>query len=208
MDFLVLAQQCAPSVHPQTMANVVRVESGFNPFAIGVVGGHLVRQPTNKAEALATAKSLEQSGFNFSLGLGQVNRYNLSRYGLDYETAFEPCDNLKAGAAILSACFAGAKKTLVSDQAALQAAFSCYYSGNYLTGFRSDFNGQPSYVQKVLNGAGGVARVVTPPIAVIKTARMPTRGVKAADRFSATLEEAGESAAVYGGSDRSVMVFR
>ena len=79
MDFIALAEQCAPSVHPQTMAAVARVESGFNPFAIGVVGGRLVRQPVNKAEAVATAKSLEQNRFKISMGLGQVNRYNLPK---------------------------------------------------------------------------------------------------------------------------------
>ena len=37
LDFMVLAQQCAPTVAPQTMAAVVQVESSFNPYAIGVV---------------------------------------------------------------------------------------------------------------------------------------------------------------------------
>ncbi|EPT7341098.1 hypothetical protein ACVR8P_005750 [Pseudomonas aeruginosa] len=41
LDFMVLAQQCAPTVAPQTMAAVVQVESSFNPYAIGVVGGRL-----------------------------------------------------------------------------------------------------------------------------------------------------------------------
>lgn len=212
MDFIALAQQCAPSVHPQTMAAVARVESGFNPFAIGVVGGRLVRQPVNKAEAVATAKSLEQNGFNFSMGLGQVNRYNLPKYGLDYETAFEPCENLKVGAAILSECFARAKKTLASDQAALQAAFSCYYSGNFSTGFRSDFQGQPSYVAKVLSSAGVGAAAVALPIAVVRTAGSPARGPRrasgASERFSATVEQGEPSASVYDGADRGVMVFR
>jgi len=74
MDMLALAQQCAPSVHPQTMAAVVGVESGSNPFAIGVVGGTLVRQPNNLAEATATAQALDRAGYNFSVGIAQVNR--------------------------------------------------------------------------------------------------------------------------------------
>ncbi|HBN8308897.1 TPA: transglycosylase SLT domain-containing protein [Pseudomonas aeruginosa] len=48
LDFMALAQQCAPTVAPQTMAAVVQVESSFNPYAIGVVGGRLQRQPNTK----------------------------------------------------------------------------------------------------------------------------------------------------------------
>lgn len=36
--FLALAMQCAPSVHPDTALAVARVESGFNPYAIGIIG--------------------------------------------------------------------------------------------------------------------------------------------------------------------------
>ena len=158
LEFHALAQQCAPAVHPVTMAAIIRVESTFNPFAIGVVGGRLERQPTNKAEAIATAKALTAAGYNFSLGMGQVNRYNLSRYGLDYQSAFEPCANLKAASLILQDCYSRAKAKGMTDANALQAALSCYYSGNFSTGFKQDFKGQPSYVQKVLNSAAvGVA---------------------------------------------------
>ena len=65
------------AVPHDVMHHVVRVESSGNPYAIGVVGGRLQRQPKNLAEAVATAKMLEQKGFNFSLGLAQVNRYIL-----------------------------------------------------------------------------------------------------------------------------------
>ena len=72
-------------------------------FAIGVVGGRLARQPQNMEEALATARMLESKGYNFSVGIAQVNRANLGRYGLDsYRKAFDTCDNLAAGARILA----------------------------------------------------------------------------------------------------------
>lgn len=131
----------------------MRVESSFNPYAIGVVGGRLERQPANKAEAVATAEALEKAGYNFSLGAAQVNRYNLARYNLTYETAFDPCESVRAGGGILKECYDRAKPTFKEEQQALQAAFSCYYSGNFSTGFKQDFAGQPSYVQKVLNSA-------------------------------------------------------
>ena len=64
MDFLDLAQQCAPTVHPHTLAAIVKTESGFKPFAIGVNkgGAQLTRQPTTKAEAVATAQPKASDG--------------------------------------------------------------------------------------------------------------------------------------------------
>jgi len=59
----------------EVMQHVVRVESSGNPYAIGVVGGRLARQPRNLSEAVVTAQMLEQQGYNFSLGIAQVNRY-------------------------------------------------------------------------------------------------------------------------------------
>lgn len=137
---------CADLAVPvEVMRHVVRVESSFNPYAIGVVGGRLVRQPRNRAEAVATAKMLEERGFNFSLGIAQVNRHNLAPYGLDsYERAFDVCANLQAGSKILAECHDRAKGDWGK-------ALSCYYSGDFRTGF------QHGYVQKVLatwNGAG------------------------------------------------------
>jgi type IV secretion system protein VirB1 len=162
MDFMALAQRCAPTVAPRTMAAVVRVESGFNPYAIGIVGGALTRQPKNLSEAVATAEALEQGGWNFSVGMAQVNRYNLSKYGLNYGTAFEPCANLRAGSKILEDCFTRANRSM-SEQRALQAAFSCYYSGDFTRGFRSELPGARSYVQKVLSSAAPVADEVSLP---------------------------------------------
>lgn len=176
-DWLALAGECAPSVHPKTMAAVVGVESSFNAYAIGVVGGKLEHQPSTKTEAIATAKALASDGYNFSMGAGQVNRHNLTRYGLDYETAFEPCANLRVGSQILTGCYERAKKRFSNDQKALQAAFSCYYSGNFSTGFKPDFKGQPSYVQKVLNKASASEQVpqvpAIQPTQVIQTASPP-----------------------------------
>jgi type IV secretion system protein VirB1 len=94
--FLALALACAPQVHAHTAHALVSVESAFNPWAIGVVGGALVRQPRHRAEALATAKALQAEGWNFSVGLGQINVGNFERLGLTLDSAFEPCTNLAA----------------------------------------------------------------------------------------------------------------
>ena len=154
MDFIELSKQCSPLADPGRMAAIMRVESSFNPFAIGVVHGRLERQPKNIDEAVATVKALERDGWNFSLGAAQVNRYNLPKYGMDYAGAFDPCSSIRAGAGILADCHDRALLTTSDQNYAWQMAFSCYYSGNFKTGFRSDFPGQPSYVRKVLAGAG------------------------------------------------------
>ena len=125
------------AVPRDVMHHVVRVESSYNPYAIGVVGGRLVRQPQSLAEAVSTARMLEERGYNFSLGLAQVNRYNLSKYGLtSYEHAFQPCANLVAGSRILRECYG-------RSGGDWGKSFSCYYSGDFRTGFRH------GYVQKV-----------------------------------------------------------
>ena len=148
--FLALVLACAPQVHADTARALVSVESAFNPWAIGVVGGALVRQPRHRAEALATARALQAAGWNFSIGLGQINVGNFERLGLNVESAFEPCTNLAAMQAVLAECFhrarAPASKPAV-DQTALRQALSCYYSGNFATGFRH------GYVRKVVLAA-------------------------------------------------------
>jgi type IV secretion system protein VirB1 len=125
------------AVPREVMQHVVRVESSFNPYAIGVVGGRLARQPRSLPEAVATARMLERRGYNFSLGLAQVNRHNLAKQGLaSYEQAFQTCPNLRAGSRILAECRGRAGGSW-------GRAFSCYYSGNFVTGYRH------GYVQKV-----------------------------------------------------------
>ncbi|WP_438391694.1 lytic transglycosylase domain-containing protein [Caballeronia sp. DA-9] len=158
VDFSMLARQCAPQVAPMTLAAIVRTESGFNPYAIGVVGGRLVRQPESAAEAVATARELERQGWNYSVGLAQVNRSNFSRYGLGPDTAFEPCRNVAAGAAILAGCFAKARKRSPDSQEALRKSFSCYAAGDFVTGYRT------GYVQRVVDNAVMHAIPIVPAI--------------------------------------------
>jgi len=145
------------AVPAEVMEHVVRVESSFNPYAIGVVGARLARQPRSLDEAVATASRLERDGYNFSLGLAQVNRHNLAAQGLStYELAFDACPNLAAGARILHDCH-------VRADGDWGKAFSCYYSGNFSRGFRD------GYVEKIRRsmaaadaGAAGVRMAAIP----------------------------------------------
>jgi type IV secretion system protein VirB1 len=145
LDFTSLAQQCAPLVDPGTMAAIVRVESGFNPFAIGVVHGKLTRQPRNLEEAQATIRELDKGGYNYSVGLSQVNKRNFGKYGLNGSNAFDPCANLDAGSKILSDCFVGALPHSKQYQDAIRSALSCYYGGSFSSQVAS------GYVQKVVD---------------------------------------------------------
>jgi type IV secretion system protein VirB1 len=146
-----LVLSCAPLIAPDTALALIRTESGGNPYAIGVVGNTLVRQPRTAAEALATANALEHTGWDFSVGLGQINKRNFTRLGLSNATAFDPCTNLRAMQTILSGCFARAGRVGVDgEQVQLRRALSCYYSGNFKTGFRADLPGQAPYVDRVI----------------------------------------------------------
>ena len=148
LDFAQLAYQCAPQIHKDTLAHLVRAESSFNPYAIGVVGAHLQRQPKNPMEAIATAVWLERRGFNYSVGLAQINKSNFGKYGLTLDTAFEPCQNLRTAASILSDCYTRAYQAHPDVQAALRDSFSCYYSGNFTSGYKT------GYVIRVVTGTG------------------------------------------------------
>lgn len=160
------------AVPNDVMQHVVHVESAHNPYAIGVVGGRLARQPRSLAEALATVRMLEERGYNFSIGLAQVNRHNLARYGLDsYEQAFQGCPNLQAGSRILAECYARSGRDWGKS-------FSCYYSGNFTTGFRH------GYVQKIFASMRGSGRADKPaaPIDVIDgPSRKAIKPAKTAD---------------------------
>lgn len=164
MELMGCAELAVPA---EVMRHVVRVESSFNRYAIGVVGGRLERQPRTLDEAVSTARMLEREGYNFSLGLAQVNRYNLASQGLDsYERAFDVCPNLQAGARILADCHRRAGQDWGK-------ALSCYYSGNFVTGFRH------GYVQKVFDAWGAaVARQDAPPVGLVER-RARTQGAAA-----------------------------
>ncbi|MCL4626071.1 lytic transglycosylase domain-containing protein [Burkholderia multivorans] len=166
VDLPMLVAHCAPAVHPVTMQAVVHVESGGNPYAIGVVGGRLARQPRTLAEALATVDELARGGGKYSVGLAQVSRSHLAEYGLIGAAAFDACRNLQAGADILARCYARAASRNRTGQVALRDGLSCYYSGNFQTGYRS------GYVQRVVMSVGQVSAPTRTPVVPAIEARV------------------------------------
>ena len=153
--FAMLAAACAPLVHADTARALVMAESSMNPHAIGVVGGALDRQPRRLGEAFATASALQQQGWNFSVGLAQINVRNFGRLGLTALTAFDPCRNLQAMQTVLGECLARAERDAPA-QTALREALSCYYSGNFVTGLRD------GYVRRVARNANSLVDDATP----------------------------------------------
>ena len=141
-----LVATCAPLVHADTVHALVSVESSFNPHAIGVVGGALQRQPRTLGEAHATANALRHDGWDFSVGLAQINQRNFQRLGLNLDSAFDPCQNLRAMQAVLVECMERAVRRAPST-VAMGRALSCYYSGDFVTGFAH------GYVDRVVSAA-------------------------------------------------------
>jgi len=156
-----LVALCAPLVAPSTAYALMRVESSFNPYAIGVVGASLQRQPRTYAEALATARRLRSLGYDYSVGLAQINQRNFARLGLTTETAFAPCRNLQAMQRVLSECMTRSRQS-GAPQRALRDALSCYYSGDFHTGYRV------GYVRRVI-----AAAVPRPPSAATQATSPP-----------------------------------
>lgn len=149
--FIALAALCAPLVHPSTAQAIVSTESAFNPHAIGVVSGSLQRQPHDLPEALATAAALRAQSRNFSIGLAQINVRTLDRFGLSIADGFDGCKNLRAMQSVLTECFERAGSTRDAQQS-LRRTLSCYYSGNFTTGFAH------GYVSRVVRNARKTAR--------------------------------------------------
>jgi type IV secretion system protein VirB1 len=153
-----LAAACAPTAAPSTLAAVAKVESGFDPLAIGV-NGPSGRQlhPATRAEAAATARRLIASGFSVDLGLAQINSANLGRLGLSIEHAFDACANLEASGRVLQAAYVRTLTRSNGPGVATLQALSIYNTGRPDRGFAN------GYVAKVAAAATGMADPPTAP---------------------------------------------
>ncbi len=130
---------CAPDVAPQTVQEIIRVESGGNPLAININGASLARPAIDVADAVKLASSAMAAGHTVDLGLMQVNSANLPKLGYTVEQMFDSCTNLKAGAAILTVNYGRAVERHGPGQEALKAALSAYNTGSFERGFRNGY---------------------------------------------------------------------
>lgn len=167
LDFA-LIQQCSPDIHPAIANAIVKTESSFNNFAIGVNGGR-VKQPKNYQEAVITAKKLLAENANIDLGLAQINSSNLSWLGLSVEQIFDTCANLKAMQTVYNYCYSKAGENGLGTR--MQRAFSCYNTGNTQTGFK---NGYVNKATKNLNEI--VAKINGKALPIQPMNQLPTDG--------------------------------
>lgn len=137
---LALATACAPQVAPQTLLAIVRVESGFDPLAIGVNGAPKIKpRPRSAEEATTAARALIRAGRSIDLGLTQLNSRNLAALGITIDQAFDPCRNLAAAARLLQANYAASLAEQPSGQPALRAALSRYNTGHATRGLSNGY---------------------------------------------------------------------
>ncbi|MGD9887856.1 MAG: lytic transglycosylase domain-containing protein [Halothiobacillaceae bacterium] len=140
MDLPTLYAQCAPNVAPQTLAAIVRVESGGKPWAIGVNGDYVLpRQPQSKDEAVREANRLIALGYNIDMGMMQINVKNLPMLNLSVDQVFDPCTNITAGAQILQNFYLKSAKSIGQGQTSLHRAISAYNTGNFSKGFANGY---------------------------------------------------------------------
>lgn len=138
--FLQLAASAAPSVAPETLAAFAQAESRLEPLAIGDNDTGRSYRLATVAEAVALASSLLAQRHSLDLGIMQVNSANLPRVGLTVETAFDPAQSIRAGAAILTEAYLRCRRGGdVAEQPALRCAASIYNTGREQAGILNGY---------------------------------------------------------------------
>jgi type IV secretion system protein VirB1 len=133
---------CAANIAPATLEAVIQVESRGDPLLLHVngLGAARPRQPLNAKEAALLARRYIAQGYSVDLGLMQVNSRNLAALGYTVEQLLDdPCTNIRAGAAVLTAGYAAAVRTQGDGQPALQDALSAYNTGDFHRGFANGY---------------------------------------------------------------------
>jgi type IV secretion system protein VirB1 len=160
-SFQALANSCAAVVPVSTLEAIARTESALHPYALSVNRPHqltrrqgwtrgtitLQRQPVSLDEAVAWTKWLLDQGITVSIGLLQVNSEQAVLLHVSPDQLFDPCTNLRAGAALLSATYADTVRVHGEGFAALISALSYYNTGSPTAGLSN------GYAQQVLTNA-------------------------------------------------------
>lgn len=138
--FHVLAENCAPSVAPDILEKIVRAESRFDRFAIGVNGANQRSyHPDSAEDAARIARELIAQGHSIDMGLGQINSKNLGWLNLTVDTVFDSCANLTAAERVLRDGYDRARDQGSDPQTALQQALSAYNTGTFTRGFSNGY---------------------------------------------------------------------
>lgn len=140
MDLTALIARCAPGIGGSTIHAIIRHESHYRPHAIGVNSRYRLKfQPKDKEEAVRWARWLIQHGYSIDMGLMQINSANLQRLGVSVAQVFDDCENLSAGARILTDNYQRAKARYGESQQTWLAALSAYNTGNFYRGFQNGY---------------------------------------------------------------------
>lgn len=137
---IALLTSCSINVSPNLLQPLIQLESGYNPYAIGVVGSS-IRQPHTLSEFIQSVTHLDNENKNYSIGLTQINIKNLNRLNIPVLDAVEPCNNIKLSSIILQECY--------QKYGGIGQTLSCYYSGNDKTGFKRENNN--SYIERFID---------------------------------------------------------
>lgn len=126
-------------IDPLIFLAIYKVESRWNPYAIGVrKGKRPVRSifPKDKKQAVKIAKKYLSMGYHLDLGIAQINYANIERWAMPLESAFSICKSVKMSAQVLYNCIKTYGKTW--------RAIDCYNKG-----FHPRIRSSSSYVRKV-----------------------------------------------------------
>lgn len=155
MDFIELAQECAPQVEIGMFAAIAHLASDFKPFAITINGDYpLADQPQTKAEGIETAAALAADGMNISIGLTGLNFEDLPRLGISVSDAFDPCINLKTSGRLLTEYHAAATQA-GSPHPAVEMLRAFFGRGDIESGKNA------GYAEQVLEAASQLDSIVS-----------------------------------------------
>jgi type IV secretion system protein VirB1 len=143
---LTLAQlltSCGLNTGVRTMSAIVTVESHGNPNAIHDNTTGRSYFPESTGDAIALANGLVSAGHSVDLGIAQINSGNLPGLGLTVASMFDPCVNVRAGAAILSGDYSRALQRFGRGSYAALRAVGAYNTGKLTEG--------DPYIRKVLD---------------------------------------------------------
>ena len=118
---------CAANIAPVTLEAVIEVESRGDALALHVNGqATQPHRPADAREAAMLARNHIAQGYSVDLGLMQVNSRNLPALGYTVEEVLnDPCTNIRAGAAVLTADYAAAVRVYGEGQVALTTTGTC-----------------------------------------------------------------------------------
>ncbi|ELI5720904.1 transglycosylase SLT domain-containing protein [Vibrio fluvialis] len=137
LDIGLLAVECQQVVQTEVVRALIDVESNSNPLAVAVIGFDRFFQPSSLTMGNKMLNSLEKRGIKYSAGLMQITKDNFEAYGLDNYSVFNPCKNIRVGADIFHNCLMRSIKKYGEEDKTrnYRNAASCYFSGNFRTGY-------------------------------------------------------------------------